>query len=54
MRYYKNFKHDKQRQIDNLLSVYDFIGKSNRKKPIPTNTEQTSPKKGEHHEKIQR
>lgn len=52
-RYYKGFKHDRQRQIDNLLTVYDYVGKANKKKPIPTNTKQTSPKKGEYHEKVQ-
>lgn len=36
-RYYKGFKHDRQRQIDNLLSVYDYIGKANRKKELPKN-----------------
>ena len=46
-------RKDKQQQIENLLKVYDFIGQANRKKPIPTNTKQTSPKKGEYHEKVQ-
>ena len=41
-RYYKGFKHDRQRQIDNLLSVYTFLGQKNHKKPIPT-----TPKRGE-------
>ena len=36
-RYYKGFKHDRQRQIDNLLSVYDYIGKANRKNELPKN-----------------
>ena len=36
-RYYKGFKHDRQRQIDDLLSVYDYIGKANRKKELPKN-----------------
>ena len=42
-----------QEQINNVLRVYDFLGQQNRKKPIPTNIKQTSPKKGEYHEKIQ-
>lgn len=30
-------KKDKQQQIENLLKVYDFLGRQNRKKELPKN-----------------
>ena len=40
-RRYKGFKRDKQQQIDNLLKVYDYIGKANRKDELPKNNKNT-------------
>lgn len=36
-RHYKGFKRDKQKKIDNLLSIYDYLGQANRKKELPKN-----------------
>lgn len=53
-KYYKNGyymcgKRQRQHQIDNVLSVYDYIGKANRRKDLPKsvkNTEKTDNKQG--------
>lgn len=34
-------RKDKQQQIENLLKVYDFLGRQNRKKELPKNNKNT-------------